>query len=220
VVKPNQFIPLAETTGLIRQLTRRVLSLSLAQAAEWKERGLGLPLAVNLSAHSLVDADFPRDVRDMIGEAGLEPSDLELEITESSIMRDPNRALDILTRLHDMGVGLSVDDFGTGYSSLAYLRRLPLQTLKIDRAFVMNMETNPNDEVIVRSTIEMARNLGLKVVAEGVESLTTWYRLASFGCDQAQGYFLTRPMPGAALATWLGSWAPPAAEPHAPVLSR
>ena len=219
VVKPNQFIPLAETTGLVRQLTRRVLSLSLAQTARWKEAGLDLSVAVNLSAHNLMDADFPQSVERMLDDAGLEAGDLELEITESSIMRDPNRATDILGCLHEMGVGLSIDDFGTGYSSLAYLRRLPVQSLKIDRGFVMNLESNLNDEVIVRSTIEMARNLGLQVVAEGVESLTIWHRLAAFGCDQAQGYFLTRPIPGSAIAPWLSSWTPPVPEPRPTLLT-
>jgi diguanylate cyclase (GGDEF)-like protein len=200
---PDEFIPLAERTGLIRELTLVVLEAALRQLRAWELDGLELTVAVNLSARDLLDLELPDTVERLLSRYELLAGRLELEITESVILADPMRARAILSRLSAMGVQLAIDDFGTGYSSLAYLKRLPVGEIKIDRSFVMNMEQDENDAVIVRSTIELGRNLGLRVVAEGVESEAIWDDLARLDCDQAQGYYLSRAMPGQALARWL-----------------
>ena len=193
-VPPDDFIPIAEFTSLIHPLTAWVLEKSIAQCRQWQIQGLSLSVAVNLSARNLMDENIPKLVERLLIKYQLPPSRLELEITESSIMSDPNRALRILQQLHELGVHLSIDDFGTGYSSLAYLKRLPVQTLKIDNSFVRNMLEDLQDELIVNSTIHLAHNLGLTVVAEGVENEELLQRLSSMGCDEAQGYFIGRPM--------------------------
>ena len=193
-VPPDDFIPIAEFTSLIHPLTAWVLEKSIAQCRQWQMQGLSLSVAVNLSARNLMDENIPKLVERLLIKYQLPPSRLELEITESSIMSDPNRALRILQQLHELGVHLSIDDFGTGYSSLAYLKRLPVQTLKIDNSFVRNMLEDLQDELIVNSTIHLAHNLGLTVVAEGVENEELLQRLSSMGCDEAQGYFIGRPM--------------------------
>jgi EAL domain-containing protein (putative c-di-GMP-specific phosphodiesterase class I) len=200
---PDDFIPLAEHTGLIRPLTLYVLNEALAQCHQWQEQGLTLNIAVNLSARNLLDSELPDDVAQLLDTWQVDPSLLKLEITENTIMVDPPKALEVLTKLRDLGVGLSIDDFGTGYSSLSYLRKLPVEEIKIDRSFVMNMPQSENDQQIVRSTIDLASGLGLKVVAEGVETKDTWRELAEFGCDVVQGYFLTRPIPPQELVEWL-----------------
>jgi len=197
---PDDFIPLAEHTGLIRPLTLYVLNEALAQCHQWQEQGLTLNIAVNLSARNLLDSELPDDVAQLLDTWQVDPSLLKLEITENTIMVDPPK---VLTKLRDLGVGLSIDDFGTGYSSLSYLRKLPVEEIKIDRSFVMNMPQSENDQQIVRSTIDLASGLGLKVVAEGVETKDTWRELAEFGCDVVQGYFLTRPIPPQELVEWL-----------------
>ena len=199
-VPPAQFIPLAEHTGLIRPLTEAVLDRALADCRNWRAQGSTWTVAVNLSARSLLDPDLPTRVQELLARHGLPASCLELEITESAAMNDPGRALDVLHRLRDLGLLLSIDDYGTGHASLAYLTRLPVSTLKIDRSFVQTMELAPSDEVIVRSTIELAHSLGLRVVAEGVETRATWDELARLGCDEAQGYWLARPGPAAEVA--------------------
>lgn len=193
-VPPNDFIPIAEFTSLIHPLTAWVLEKSIEQCRRWHEQGLSLSVAVNLSARNLMDENIPKLVERLLTNYQLPASRLELEITESSIMTDPNRALRILEQLHELGVHLSIDDFGTGYSSLAYLKRLPVQTLKIDNSFVRSMLEDLQDELIVNSTIHLAHNLGLTVVAEGVENEALLTRLHSMGCDEAQGYFIGRPM--------------------------
>lgn len=193
-VPPDDFIPIAEFTSLIHPLTAWVLEKSIAQCRQWQLQGLSLSVAVNLSARNLMDENIPKLVERLLVKYQLPPSRLELEITESSIMSDPNRALRILQQLHELGVHLSIDDFGTGYSSLAYLKRLPVQTLKIDNSFVRNMLEDLQDELIVNSTIHLAHNLGLTVVAEGVENEELLQRLSAMGCDEAQGYFIGRPM--------------------------
>ena len=193
-VPPNDFIPIAEFTSLIHPLTAWVLEKSIEQCRRWYEQGLSLSVAVNLSARNLMDENIPKLVERLLTTYQLPASRLELEITESSIMTDPNRALRILEQLHELGVHLSIDDFGTGYSSLAYLKRLPVQTLKIDNSFVRSMLEELQDELIVNSTIHLAHNLGLTVVAEGVENEELLIRLHSMGCDEAQGYFIGRPM--------------------------
>ena len=202
-VPPDEFIPLAEHTGLIRPLTRWVLATSIAQCGLWHRRGMHLNVAVNLSVRALVDMGLPDEVEQLLREAGVSPGALTLEITESSIMADPVRSIGVLERLSELGTTLSIDDFGTGYSSLSYLKKLPVGEVKVDRSFVMNMTSDQDDAVIVRSTIELARNLGLRVVAEGVEDQSTWDRLSELGCDAAQGYYLGRPMPVAQLDRWL-----------------
>jgi EAL domain-containing protein (putative c-di-GMP-specific phosphodiesterase class I) len=203
LMMPDEFIPLAEHTGLIKPLTRFVMNQALRQCRTWHQAGLEITVGVNLSVRSLQDEDFPELVAQLLEEHQIDPSWLELEITESAIMVDPIRALGVLGRLGVMGVGLSLDDFGTGYSSLAYLKRLPVREIKIDKSFIINMALDDNDAVIVRSTIELARNLGLQVVAEGVETEEMWSLLADLGCDLAQGYYLSRPIPAEDLTSWL-----------------
>jgi diguanylate cyclase (GGDEF)-like protein len=200
---PIEFIPLAERTGQIRELTHVVLEKALHQLRQWEQDGLALSVAVNLSARDLLDLELPNTVRQLLSQYGVPAERLGLELTESVILADPMRAHAILSRLGAMGIQLAVDDFGVGYSSLAYLKRLPVGEIKIDRSFVMNMEHDENDAVIVRSTIELGRNLGLRVIAEGVESEAIWNELARLECDQAQGFYLSRPIPEPALRQWL-----------------
>jgi len=200
---PDSFIPLAEEAGLIGPLTLWVLKTALKQLAVLRREGHALTMAVNLSARNLHDMSLPGSVEALLAECGVTPEHLTLEITESAVMSNPSDGLTILTELDRMGVTLAIDDFGTGYSSLAYLKRLPVDELKIDKSFVMDMEANDNDAVIVRSTIDLAHNLGLKVVAEGVESRDAWDTLSILGCDTSQGFFMGRPMPVDKLQTWL-----------------
>ncbi|MGY2003623.1 putative bifunctional diguanylate cyclase/phosphodiesterase [Blastococcus sp. SYSU DS1024] len=197
LVPPAEFIPLAEQTGLIRPITDAVLEQALAACRRWRDQGLELTVGVNLSARSLLDTCLVDRVAGLLRAHGLPAGCLELEITESAAMKDPGRALEVLHRLRDLGVELSVDDYGTGHASLAYLTRLPVSTLKIDRSFVQTMELDAGDRTIVRSTVELAHSLGLRVVAEGVETRATWAELARLGCDAAQGFWLARPMPDA-----------------------
>ncbi len=206
---PDHFIPLAEQAGLIGALTEWVLEHALADLAQLHHDGHPLHVAVNLSARNLHDAGLPAGIEGVLARSGMAPEHLALEITESAVMTNPADSLAILSELDRMGITLAIDDFGTGYSSLAYLRRLPVDELKIDKSFVMDMETNESDAVIVRSTIDLAHNLGLKVTAEGVENAGIWARLAELGCDRAQGYHLGRPMPLARLRQWLqqSQWA-------------
>ncbi len=193
-VPPADFIPIAELTSLIHPLTAWVLENAIEQCRRWQNQGMSLSIAVNLSARNLMDDNITKLVQRLLIKYQLPPSRLELEITESSIMTDPARALRNLDALHELGVHLAIDDFGTGYSSLAYLKRLPVQTLKIDNSFVRNMLEDLQDELIVNSTIHLAHNLGLTVVAEGVENEELLVRLSEMGCDEAQGYFIGRPM--------------------------
>jgi diguanylate cyclase (GGDEF)-like protein len=195
MIQPDDFIPLAEHTGLIEPLTMYVLDKALKQCSEWRETGLDLRVAVNLSPRNLLDLNFPDNLSGLLRKWKLAPSFLQLEITENSLVSDATRVSGVLDRLSEMRVNLSIDDFGTGYSSLAHLRNLPVGEIKIDRSFVMNMELDDSDAVIVRSTIDLGRNLGLKVVAEGVENASTWKAVSDLGCDMAQGFFRSRPMP-------------------------
>jgi diguanylate cyclase (GGDEF)-like protein/PAS domain S-box-containing protein len=203
LVAPDEFIPMAQQTCLIKPLTLYVIDEALRQCRSWQDDGLRLAIAVNLSARSLVDADFPTQVAGLLERWNVEPGLLEFEITESAMLADPARTKLILEHLSAMGIRLSIDDFGTGYSSLAYLKRLPVSEIKVDRSFVMNMEQDEDDATIVRSTIDLGRNLGLDVVAEGVESKQVWERLKALGCTAAQGYYLSRAVPAAELQTWL-----------------
>ncbi len=200
---PDTFIPLAEDAGLIGPLSRWVLKAALDQLVTLHQRGYLLKMAVNLSARNLHDMELPATVSRLLADSGINPKYLTLEITESAVMSNPSDGLIILTALDKMGVSLAIDDFGTGYSSLAYLKRLPVDELKIDKSFVTEMEENDNDAVIVRSTIDLAHNLGLKVTAEGVETQDAWDTLSILGCDQSQGYFMGRPMSDEKLDLWL-----------------
>lgn len=200
---PMEFIPLAERTALMRPLTLFVLDTALAQCRRWREAGLDLSVAANLSVPNLLDASLPADVRKLLERWEVPPHQLNLEVTENVVLADPERVIDILAALKQIGVSLSLDDFGTGSSTLSYLRRLPLDELKIDRSFVMAMECSHADEVIVLSTIELAQRLGLRVVAEGVETATALACLERARCDEAQGYFLQRPVPAAEIQPWI-----------------
>jgi EAL domain-containing protein (putative c-di-GMP-specific phosphodiesterase class I) len=213
VMMPDRFIPLAERSGLIRSLTMFAVQTALAQARTWREAGMELTVSVNLSTRDLIDVSLPEEIAGLLDEARVPPHLLELEITESVIMADPMRARGVVTRLREMGVKVAIDDFGSGYSSLGYLKSLPVNDLKIDKSFVINMMEDSGDLVIVQSTIELAHNLGLTVIAEGVESDETWRRLRTLGCDVAQGWLIGRPLPAADFANWLnrGGFVPPAA---------
>jgi diguanylate cyclase len=209
VIFPDHFIPFAEQTGFIRTLTQWVLEQSAALCSELQKEGVHLRLSANLSTRDLLDQDLPAKFAAILMRHQVAPSSFCLEITESAIMDDPVRALQTLDGLHAMGVDLSIDDFGTGYSSLAYLKRLPVQELKIDKSFVLKMERDADDAKIVRSTIDLGHNMGLKVVAEGIENLVVWDLLAKMGCDQGQGYFMSKPMPSGLLPEWLSKWTAP-----------
>ena len=202
---PDTFVPLAEQTGLMKSLTAHVLEEALRQTAAWCDAGLLIRMAVNVSARDLHDDTFCNRVREALDRTGVPASFLELELTERVVMADPERALENLTALSRLGVRLSLDDFGTGYSSLAYLRRLPVTEIKIDKSFVLRMDVDDEDATIVRSTIDLAHGLGLRVLAEGVETAETWQRLSDLGCDAAQGYFLSRPHPAAVVTDWLAA---------------
>ncbi|GJI93364.1 phosphodiesterase [Duganella caerulea] len=210
-VFPDEFIPFAEQTGFIRVLTRWVMEKSAELCQELASKGYPLKISVNLSTRDLMDQDLPAKFAETLARHKLGPASVCLEITESAIMDDPVRAQHTLERLSAMGFDLSIDDFGTGYSSLAYLKRLPVNELKIDKSFVLNMENDIGDTKIVRSTIDLGHNMGLRVVAEGIESEAVWRLLAELGCDQGQGYFMSRPIPGDQLIAWLEKWQAPGA---------
>lgn len=202
-LSPNQFVPIAERTGLIRGMTDWVLDHVLSQCRTWQDEGVPIHVAVNISAKSLLDQSLPTKVQAALDKWHVDPRFLKIEITESSIMADPAHALAILSMLQSMGVRLSVDDFGTGYSSLTHLRELPIDEIKIDKSFVTNMINSDADAAIVRTVIDLAHNLGKQVCAEGIEDEETWKRLSEMGCDLAQGYWIARPMPADDLLQWL-----------------
>jgi diguanylate cyclase (GGDEF)-like protein len=200
---PDEFIPIAEQTGLIKPLTLLVTRMAARQCREWNESGLALTVAVNLSAENLLDLELVDDVARILDEERLPAERLEIEVTESMVMVDPERATAQLRRLSAMGIRLAIDDFGTGHSSLAYLRSLPVSDLKIDRAFIRDLATREGDAAIVRSTIELAHQLGLRVVAEGVEDAASLTILQELNCDRAQGFHLCRPAPAEQLLVQL-----------------
>jgi diguanylate cyclase (GGDEF)-like protein len=203
VMRPDEFIPLAEQSGKIGLITKWVIRKAIAQCAAWRSDGLDLTVAVNLSALDLFDSELPTFISGLLSEAGLPPEKLVLEITESAIMKDAAYAQKILADLKRRGLCLAIDDFGTGYSSLAHLKRLPVDELKIDKSFVQNLtESATDDLVIVRSTIELGHNMGLVVIAEGVETAESWRILKRLGCDMAQGYYMSPPLPVHAIAEW------------------
>jgi diguanylate cyclase (GGDEF)-like protein len=202
-VSPAEFIVLAERTGSIQILTSWVIEEAMRQLAEWARRGLHVQLSVNISADDLLSGDLSHRVSDLLQRYRVPAEQLIFEITESAVMREPEHALKVLDRLRECGISLSVDDFGTGYSSLAHLKRLPVQELKIDQSFVRNLDETSEDAVIVRSTIEMSHNLGLRVVAEGVEYEHSLRLLERWHCDTAQGYLISRPLTAVAFEAWI-----------------
>ena len=209
-IGPDNFIPFAESTGFIRLLTCWMLEQGAALCKSLLAQGINLKISVNLSTRDLLDQDLPVKFAEILARYQVEAGSFCLEITESAIMDDPVRAQNTLERLCEMGAELSIDDFGTGYSSLAYLKRLPVHELKIDKSFVMNMEKDLDDAKIVRSTIDLGHNMGLRVVAEGIENEAVWHLLAQMGCDQAQGYFMAKPMAVDRLVPWIQQWQAPA----------
>jgi diguanylate cyclase (GGDEF)-like protein len=202
-IPPGEFIPVLEGTSLIHRFTTRVLALALAQARRWLDDGYRVPVAVNVSTRSLLDVTFPDQVADALRTAGLPGDLLCIEITENTVMADPDRAIDVLRRIRAMGVTTAIDDFGTGYSSMAYLKILPVDEIKVDRSFVRDMATDHSNRVLVESTVDLGHNLGLVVVAEGVEDDPTASALQDLGCDIAQGYHFAKPLSAADFTAYL-----------------
>jgi EAL domain-containing protein (putative c-di-GMP-specific phosphodiesterase class I) len=215
LLAPGAFVETVERTGLIGPMTLQVLAQAIEQCAGWRAAGRDLSVAVNLSVRNLLDRTLPDEVARLLDLYRLAPDALALEITESMIMSDPERSRMTLERLNALGVRLSVDDFGTGYSSLATLRHMPIDELKIDRSFVSPMLHDESDLIIVRSTVNLGHDLGLKVIAEGVEDEATLVRLDRLGCDLAQGYHLSRPLPAGQFEAWLRERAPGRIHPPA-----
>jgi EAL domain-containing protein (putative c-di-GMP-specific phosphodiesterase class I) len=194
IVPPDEFIPLAEQTGFIREITDFALRSALANLSKWAQNGLPMRVAVNVSATDLTSTDFADQVSRLLSEAGVPPSQLVLEITESALIRSPAEAIATLSELRATGIRLAVDDYGTGQSTLSYLKHLPVHELKIDKSFVTDLHDNTSDQILVRSTIDLAHELGLVVVAEGVEDQRCLDILRDLGCDYAQGYFIGKPL--------------------------
>ena len=203
LMAPDTFIGAAERTGVIHPLTEWVMLTAVRQCRQWQKNGLKIPLAINLSARSLFNPTLPEQIQKVLREQEVSADSLVVEITETAIMADPLRAREILQRIHDIGIQIAIDDFGIGYSSLAYLRRLPVDRLKVDKSFVTNMARDADDAMIVHSTIDLAHALRLEVVAEGVENRETYDQLMKWGCDTAQGYLISRPLPAEAFESWL-----------------
>jgi diguanylate cyclase (GGDEF)-like protein/PAS domain S-box-containing protein len=211
LIGADHFVPLAEQTGLIKPLSQWVLKNVLEQCRAWQAAGLHMGVAINVSMRNLHDPELPDQIAELLEGCDFPPNMLRLEITETALMTNPARTMEVVTRLSGLGIHLSIDDFGTGYSSLAYLKRLPVREIKIDKSFVRDMASNENDAVIVRSTIDLGHNLGLEVVAEGVETREALDQLTELGCDLAQGYYMARPMAADRLEKWLreSSWGLP-----------
>ena len=203
LVYPDTFIGLAEISGMIKPLTLEVLRLAMKQILEWRTQGYAFQVAVNISAVNLQDKSFPDIVAGMIAEFDIPSHLIELEVTETAIMTEPIIAIENISKLSLMGIQLSIDDFGTGYSSMAYIQKLMVAKIKIDKSFVIDMGNNVKDEMIVRSTIDLAHNLGLKAVAEGVENQESWDKLRALGCDSAQGYFMSKPLSSEKFMEWV-----------------
>jgi len=206
LLSPDEFIPMAERTGLIKPLTSLVAEQALKQLSAWCREGYDLKVTINVSARVLLDPEFPDTLIGLLAAYHVDPGRLMLEITETTIMVDQERALEVLRRMKEVRVRLSIDDFGTGYSSLAYLKQLPVHELKIDKSFVMNMDHNHDDAVIVKIIIELGHQLGLEITAEGVESENILSQLETLGCDVAQGYLISRPLPADELMKLLGQY--------------
>lgn len=203
-VPPNVFIPIAERMGLIKPLTSQLLELAASDSARWMEQQ-EIPVAVNVSMRNLTDGRFPDQLEEAVHAGRVVAKRLKLEITESAIMADPARVLEAMNRSQSLGFRFAIDDFGTGYSSLAYLQKLPVEEIKIDRSFVSQLLSHAGSAAIVRATIELAGSIGLDVVAEGVEDEETWQQLRHLGCSAAQGYYLSRPMPAESVPGWLAN---------------
>jgi diguanylate cyclase (GGDEF)-like protein len=210
LIMPDEFVPLVEKTVVLRAFTSFVVETVLQRWSAWAMQGVRLPIAVNLSPRSLLDRQLPEMIRELLSRYAVPPEFLKLELTESFLMADSGRSNAVLDDLSAVGVGLSIDDFGTGFSSLSHLKKIPIDEIKIDRSFVMGMHTNANDFMIVRATVELGRNLGLRVVAEGVEDQAVFDRLADFGCDEAQGFYVARPMELDEFSRWLSVRSPEA----------
>ncbi|MBQ1012858.1 EAL domain-containing protein, partial [Micromonospora sp. M51] len=208
MVDPEELIRVAEQSAVMRLLTRRVVDDVVEQLAKWSAAGIGLRAALNVSVRDLHTGEIADQIADRLARYGVPAERLQVEITEGALMADPRRVLATISQLHRIGVAISLDDFGTGYSSLQHLRRLPLSEVKVDRSFVLGMADDADDAAIVRSMIELAGALGLRVVAEGVEDERTWRMLHTAGCDAAQGWFYARPMPAEELVTWLARYRP------------
>ncbi len=205
LIGPDLFVPTAEQNGLIDELTWTVLEQAMAQCLFWRDQGMVMQLAVNMSAKTLKELDLPERMGQIIQKYDLEPSQLILEITETALMQELVKSLDILTRLRMRGFNLSIDDFGTGYSSLVQLHRAPFSEIKIDRSFVSEMETDSEAAAIVETIIMLGHKLNMKTVAEGVETLSCQKKLAELGCDQAQGYLFSRPLPADKVFSWFST---------------
>ncbi|WP_051617272.1 bifunctional diguanylate cyclase/phosphodiesterase [Desulfonatronovibrio hydrogenovorans] len=206
LILPDEFIPLAEQGGIIKELTHRVMLMAAKQISHWRNLGVNLPLSINLSARDIQDSGLPEQVFQILDLEKIPPAMLEMEITESAFMTSPGKGLRVLNALNRMGVGLSIDDFGTGYSSIAYLKELPVKVLKIDRSFVKSMDKDENDRKIVKSIIDLAHNLDLRIVAEGVENKSILHSLSQMGCDMAQGFHIMKPGPADEFVQWFRTW--------------
>ncbi len=202
-VPPDEFIPIAEQTGLIKQLTLWMLDEAIRQCQHWQALKPDLHLSVNMTAQDLQDTYLIRNINDILTKHGFNAGQLHIEITESNMMTDSGHSRRVISQLHELGVSLSIDDFGTGFSSLAYLKQMPTQTIKIDKSFVSDIVENGSDEIIVRSVIDIAHNMGQVVIAEGIEDRACLERLISLNCDYGQGYFFSRPLPGEDVVPWL-----------------
>lgn len=207
-IAPGEFIPLVERTALARETTEWVLDAALAQAARWRTLGLDLKLSVNMSAANLDEADFPERLAAKLAHHALPPSCLELELTESAMMIDSSKALELMARIADMGVDLAIDDFGTGYSSLSYLQQLPARVLKIDQSFMRDLDADERKRMLVRTMVELAHKFDYRVVGEGIETEQVLHILALSGCDEAQGYLFARPLESGDFEQWVGRWSP------------
>jgi EAL domain-containing protein (putative c-di-GMP-specific phosphodiesterase class I) len=207
---PDRFIPLAETTGLINEFTPLILNAAVGECRRWRDSGRHISVAVNLSARDVGDSALPERIRHALAYAGVPPSSLTVEITESSIISDPQQTLHVLDRFADLGVAISLDDFGTGYSSLSYLQQLPVREVKIDRSFILGLTSaDPrSSRALISSIAGLGANLGLRVVAEGVESEEVMDELQHLGCHVAQGFHISRPVPRGAFRQWLNDNAP------------
>jgi diguanylate cyclase len=210
-LQPGRFIPLAERSGMINDVTDWVVDTAAGQARKWLDAGREIPVAVNVSARTLHDPELRDRIERTLRRWDLPPRLLKLEITESTVMAHSGRARETLERLSSLGIALIVDDFGTGYSSFAYLKHLPVAELKVDRTLIRDMLVDEKDAAIVRSIVDLAHNLGMRVVAEGIEDEAVWRQLGDLGCDRGQGYYLGRPMAAEQLDAWLAtsSWANP-----------
>ncbi|MCW9033972.1 MAG: EAL domain-containing response regulator [Alphaproteobacteria bacterium] len=206
MIPPIAFIPLAEETGLIEELTTQVTEMAIEQCAEWLRQGERIKVAFNMSAKSLTDLDFPDHVWEAAKERGIDPSLVAVELTETAIVTELNRSLDILTRLRMKGFHLAIDDFGTGYSSMQQLQNLPFDELKIDQSFVKNAANDEEARKIIESTVELGHKLNMEVVVEGIEDKELWDVLRDCGCNQAQGFWMARPMPAGDILKWRDEW--------------